>query len=406
MMQTVTMDAEPEGDERPLSGIRVLSASVGVELFGHERSTIEVYKCLSALGAKVRVGVTTLHGGGEFAAELKRNGFETFSLPFGPQWSLRWVRKDPTLLWRNPLAVLRCSRLFGREMDSYRPTHVLIGSALAYSYLSLALQRSKVCVIYRNGDVVPSDSKFNFPIWKAALRRADTVVAISHFVKRASVAHGVDESKIVVVHNLAPTAGAYTPSRGNPRLTEALESPRIVYVGNIAEHKGLVPLVEAIAVLRRKWPSIHLDVVGGSRWDTEFRSRLIRLIAELGLVEQIQLLGFVDEPWTSYRRAHVHVAPSLWEEPLGNVVIEAKREGVPSIVFASGGLPESVRNGVDGVVCSEKTAEALANAIDLLLSDHRRLEAAGQAARADYAERFGPDRFARQWASVILGSRK
>ena len=382
----------------------MLTAHVGFELFGHERSHIEVFKCLRALGADVRVGTVVLESGGAFGRELRSLGFSTFELPFGLQWSLQWLRKHPSLLWRNPAAVVACSRRFWREIQAYQPTHLLLGSPLAYSYLAPAIWLSKQPMIYRSGDAVPTDSWFNFPIWKNALRHAERVVAISEFVRRSTVAAGIDGNKIGVIYNLAPTSSPEPTMAAAPDTSVKAPFPRLIYVGNVSEHKGLIPLMQAIALLRVSWPALQIDIVGGSRWGEEFRGQLMQLIGTLGIERHVSLPGFVTDPAPLYRRAHVHVAPSIWEEPLGNVVVEAKREGLPSVVFPSGGLPEMVRHRVDGVICEEKTPESLAAGIAWLLADEDRLRRMGEAAAQDFSARFGPERFARQWAAVFRGN--
>lgn len=388
---------------KELAGLRVLTANVGFELFGHEKGHIEVFKCLRELGADVRVGTVVLESGGAFGRELRSLGFSTFELPFGPQWSIQWLRKHPSLLWRNPAAVVACSRRFRQEIKAYQPTHLFLGNPLVYSYLAPAIWLSRLPLIYRNGDAVPTDSWFNFPIWKSALRHATRVVAISEFVKRNTIQAGIDGEKIEVIHNLAPSTPVQIAAKVEPVRPEKASFPRLVYIGAVSEHKGLLPLVQAVALLRERWPALHLDIVGGSRWDEAFRAQLLLRIDALGIGSQVSLLGFVADPARLYRRAHVHVAPSLWEEPLGNVVVEAKREGVPSVVFPSGGLPEMVRHQIDGWICGEKSAEALAAGIDWLLSDRDRLRCAGEAASADFWARFGPERFTRQWANVFIG---
>ncbi len=180
------------------------------------------------------------------------------------------------------------------------------------------------------------------------------------------------------------------------------EVRRIVYVGSIAEQKGVRQLVQAFALLRFRFPELVLDVVGGSRYDAQFRGEVSSLIDDAGLGGCIIMHGQQANPTPYYRNAVIHVAPSMWEEPSANVVVEAKREGVPSVVFRSGGLPELVRNGVDGVICAEKTPEALAGGIASLLENEERRRAAGRAAREDFEARFGPERFARQWAEIFL----
>ena len=93
----------------------------------------------------------------------------------------------------------------------------------------------------------------------------------------------------------------------------------------------------------------------------------------------------------------------MWEEPLGNVAVEAKKADVPSVVFPSGGLPELVvEQGQDGYVCARKDAEALEaglrHYLDLSETD---LNAAKASARVSL-ERLGitPEAFTRAWQDV------
>lgn len=386
-----------------LSHVRILAVINGIELFGHERGNIEVFKSLRELGAEVVVGVSnrTHDGVNQVEKALHDFGFETFRLPFGPQWSIQWVKKDPRIAISNLHSLLRSSWNFRKVMGNYRPTHIHIGSPLAYSYLSLALAFSKVPLIYRMGDCVPVDSPFNLRIWRMAMRRSRHVVANSQFVKQAALSAGVAEGKISVIHNLAPST---TGNEVNSALQREVDecSIRLVYAGAISEHKGLLPLIEAFAVVERNIKNLRLDILGGSRYDIYFREELIKLIAEHDLQEAVFLHGHVDDPSAYFQQASIHLAPSVWEEPFANVVLEAKREGLPSIIFPSGGLPEMIHHQVDGYICKEKSVEALVEGLLWILDDTDRLKRMGKAAGEDSDQRFGRDRFAVAWAGVYL----
>jgi glycosyltransferase involved in cell wall biosynthesis len=378
-----------------LPDVRVLATINGLELFGHERGNIEVLKVLRKLGASVMVGINAREGGGAVGRELASLGFDTFLLPFNPQWSLQFVRKHPSMIVKNPWALVRCSAIFRRVIHRFKPTHIHLGSALAYSYVSAALATSRTPMVYRMGDKPPVDSRFNFVIWKMAMRRAAAVVAISDFIRRSAIDSGVDARRIQTIYNVAPSREEAADSA-----VEIRRSPRVLYVGAVSEEKGLMPLVEAFATILRDMPAVHLDIVGASRWDTEFRERLASRIEALQISDRVAFHGHRDDPSPFYRGSLIHVAPSLCDEALGNVVLEAKREGTPSIVFASGGLPETIRHQIDGYVCEDRSAESLAGALRWMLGDDERRLAMGAAARRDYELRFAEERFAREWAAV------
>lgn len=381
---------------QPLSGYRVLAVINGVELFGHERGNIEVLEALREQGAEVIVGVNATDGGGAVGAALRRLDFETFALPFSNQWSWQWLRRHPWSIFEKTGAVIRCTRTFQAVIRQFRPTHIHLGSPLVYSYVAPALAMSQVPLVYRMGDCPPIDSPVNLRIWRMAMRRSSRVVANSRYVADSVRSAGVRE--VSVIYNCAPGRRGTRGAKNDEPVPG--RAPRLAYVGAVAEHKGLVPLVEAIALLRAEFVGLNLDLVGSSRYDGDFRARLQELVAERGLTGSVRFHGFVDDPEPLLHRAAVHVAPSLSEEPGANAVLEAKRAGTPSVVFPSGGLPEMVRHGVDGYICREKSVDALVEALRWMLSDRVRLKAMGRAAREDEEARFGKARFAQEWAAI------
>ena len=282
--------------KRPLAGVRVLAALNGLELFGHERGNIEVYKAIRSLGADVTVGVNATENGGDVGRHLRDLGFATVLLPFGNQWSLMWLKRNPMSVVSKTRAVLACSFKFHRVISEIRPTHVLLGSSLAYSYLSLALAACRVPLIYRMGDCPPSVSAFNMRIWRLAMRRTTHAVAISEFVQREAISGGLPPGRVSVIYNLAPSNGEPSESRTVETLGAGEVVRRIVYVGAVAEHKGVRQLVQAFALLRPRFADLGLDVVGGSRYDKEFRGEVSKLIDETGLARYVVMHGHQSDP--------------------------------------------------------------------------------------------------------------
>lgn len=390
---------EVPAQHQSLQGVRVLAAINGMELFGHERGNIEVFKALRDQGAEVRVGVNARENGGAVGAHLQDIGFETFLIPFGAQWSWQWLKLNGLGFALNQFKqTFASSRAFNEQIKLFRPTHIHLGSELSYSFLALALRRCKHPLIWRMGDAPPTDSRFNLPIWKMGMRRATRVVANSRYVAGTAVSAGLNSDKISVINNLAPE---FVGSRDTGQVPKLLEGQRAaIYVGSVSEHKGVALLVEAFAEFAAEEPMLQLWILGGSVYDSEFRQQLVKRVQELGVHDRVAFVGHVQEPGPWYAAASVHLAPSIWEEPFANVVLEAKRAGTPSIIFPSGGLPEMVRHQVDGYICDEKTKESLAAAMRWMLADQDRLTAMGRAAAEDSEARFGRARFLAQWAEV------
>ncbi len=124
-------------------------------------------------------------------------------------------------------------------------------------------------------------------------------------------------------------------------------------------------------------------------------------MADEALADRVRFLGFVEDVPALMATCLVSVAPTISEEPLGNVVMEAKQSGIPTIVFPSGGLPEMIEHGVDGYVCPEPTVDALEGALRSYLGDPERSAREGRAARASLERRFAVSDYAARWAAVF-----
>jgi glycosyltransferase involved in cell wall biosynthesis len=388
-----------------LSAVSVIGLLNNWEIFGQERGNIEVFKCLKSLGANVAVGVTTMNQGGEVALVLRQLGFETFDVPFGCQWSKKFFWQSPGLIPKNLAAVSRCSAILDKQIKDRQCSLLLLGNPLVYSFVSLSLMRNrKLPLLYRMGDEPPVDSKPNLWIWRRCFARAKVIVANSRYVQRKiNAVEAESASKVRLIYNVAPTVSSPgQPSEDGEILKEQdRDLLRVLYVGQISEHKGVVHLLDAALTLCAGNPRIRFDVVGGSLYTWPLEEQLQKDVIAAGLTEQIVFHGRVSDPSEFYRKATVLVVPSLFEEPAANVVLEAKRNGVPAIVYPSGGLPELVQHGVTGLICKDKSVSALMEHLQLLVEQPEAFHQMKDACLREYEEHFSEGRFRDQWLDAV-----
>lgn len=170
---------------------------------------------------------------------------------------------------------------------------------------------------------------------------------------------------------------------------DAADPVRILSVGRAVAKKGYDDLLRALAALPGDlhWRFVH---VGGG----ELLDRLKRDAVPLG--DQVAFLGPKTQPEIAVlmREADLFVLPSKAagngdQDGLPNVLMEAASQRLASVATSFAGIPEFLRDGIDGVLVPPGDWEALSNAINLVLREPARRETLGRSAHARLLTRFG-----------------
>jgi glycosyltransferase involved in cell wall biosynthesis len=176
-------------------------------------------------------------------------------------------------------------------------------------------------------------------------------------------------------------------------------SPRLVTLGRLVPHKQVEHSLEILARLSDRWPDLSLAVVGEGWWEDSLRAEAERL----GVADRVEFTGFLDETGKHEQlaAAWVSVCPSV-KEGWGMVVIEAGGHGVPTVGYhSSGGLQESVVDGVSGVLVDD--LDQMTAAVAHLLEDADARRAMGEAA-IRHAATFEWSASVREFAGVLARS--
>ncbi len=230
------------------------------------------------------------------------------------------------------------------------------------------------------------------------LNRRNQYVTVSLPSARDLVSLGVGNERIAVVRNGIDEAPASTLM--GPRAS----SPCVVVLSRLVPHKQIEDALDAVARLRTSIPDLHLDVVGGGWWER----RLVDHARQLGIIDAVTFHGHVDDEakHVVLQRAWVHVLPSR-KEGWGLAVIEAAQHAVPTIGYrSSGGLVDSIIDGVTGVLVDGRAD--LVNRLEQLLADpvlRDELGAKAQARSAEFSWRQSADAMRSVLESVAAGGR-
>jgi glycosyltransferase involved in cell wall biosynthesis len=134
--------------------------------------------------------------------------------------------------------------------------------------------------------------------------------------------------------------------------------------------KGTDVLVQAIGLLRSRFPGIQLRVAGPLVASDAVPRRLDKLIKKEGVEQRVTFLGNLNgsEIVRELRRAHVFVLPSFIENS-PNSLAEAQLVGVPAVAAFVGGVPDMVTAEETGMLYQAGDAAALAQQIARIMED-------------------------------------
>lgn len=139
-----------------------------------------------------------------------------------------------------------------------------------------------------------------------------------------------------------------------------------LFIGRIAEEKGIRELVSAFSQIKESHPGIKLLLVGP--FENDFGKLDFRTTQQLKENDDIILAGRHDDVRPYLSLSNVLVLPS-YREGFPNVVLQAGSMGLPSVVTNINGCNEIIEEGVNGLLVKKKSVESLKTKLKLILTD-------------------------------------
>lgn len=172
-----------------------------------------------------------------------------------------------------------------------------------------------------------------------AVERADAVISVNEVLKELLVSNGADPSRIHVIYNGIDRSVFLPQDRDNCRsgLGLGVETPVILFAGNLKPVKGVDLLLEAFSRIEKR--GLQLHILG----DGPLRSSLEKRASSLGISGKVFFHGSVAHREMSrwYSASDILCLPSL-NEGTPNVILEALACGIPVVASDTGGIPEVV----------------------------------------------------------------
>lgn len=371
---------------------KVLSILLSRFLYGKERSNIEVYNLLYDSG-EYDVRVVTSDDADE-RLYLLLSKFSLYRIPIID-------RHDKTHSRLSYFYSLIDSNIkLYNIISEYKPDILFVNSELSIYdlYPSLMFFRGKI--VYRIGDA-PAYPNLRFKIYNTyiwqhfVVNRVDSMVFISEYIKNAVKLTGRDRNTDLVIYN-------YPPNRKVTHKEKIVKFQNVItfgYIGQVIEIKGVAHFVEAAKKLLVQYENVHFVIAGSLSYDSVFAQKIVEMC---GNDEHFTLLGEINDVESFFGSIDVLCVPSIKQEPLGNVIVEAKKYSKPCIIYPSGGMPELISHLHDGYICSSQNVDSLLDGMLYYISDFNKIALHSIEAKLS-VDRLGIDRksFEKKWFYIF-----
>ena len=228
-------------------------------------------------------------------------------------------------------------------------------------------------------------------VYRSLFGKGDLYTANTTFTANKVVALGCPPDKLVKL----PVGLDMSKFTFQPRKPFPGEAIRIITVARLVEKKGIEYSIRAAAKVAKEYPNLKYQIVG----DGYLRQSLEDLIAELGVEDKVELLGWKtqDEVRKLYKEAHIFVLSSVTasngdQEGQGLVLQEAQAMGLPVLSTLHNGIPDGVLDGKSGFLVPERDVNALAEKMSYLIEHPEIWGEMGRAGRVHVEDHYNCDK--------------
>jgi glycosyltransferase involved in cell wall biosynthesis len=348
---------------------------------GYERRCKETACALAEIGHKILI-LTTTFG---LCCQNSENGIHRILLRNNNNYDLRknfmrylYYQVKKAFYFREN------SRIVEKVVKDFSPDIVYIWQMWDIGTLAVhRLAKSRIPIVFHVGDYWLSDSllrqRRNAGILRKWLRTILTgvydfeemlrlpIIAISNAVKKEYVKAGFFAQNIRVIPRgiIKEHILSKLPSK------DMAHRIKLLCVGRLVNNKGIEIAIKAVNQLKieNSEKDIVLDIFGDG--DVKYVNELKKLVNSFGLASNIKFMNVIPNETmiTKYSDYNLLLFPSIWEEPLGVVALEAMAKAVPVVASEIGGIPEMVKHEQNGLLFSAGNYIECAEAIKRLIED-------------------------------------
>ena len=238
-----------------------------------------------------------------------------------------------------------------------------------------------------NNFLVSSVAKL-FDLWHfSKINKAKMLVTLTEADKKDWGKH-VSTDIMVIPNMVTWYPDIITPYNERPK--------RIICAGRLDKQKGFDYLIEAWALIAKKYPDWKIDIFGHG----DLKDALNKMIANRKLENQMEIHNPTDRIYDEYMNSSLYVMSSRYEG-LPLVLIEAMSCGLPCVSFnCPNGPSEIISNGEDGLIVPFGNISELAKSIEWMITNKRGREAMSNTARTN-ARKYHENTIMPRWIELF-----
>jgi glycosyltransferase involved in cell wall biosynthesis len=278
-------------------------------------------------------------------------------------------------------------KIIKKEQIGVVNAHWIIPQGLvAVVYKNFIDRNVRVLLTVHGGDAYGMQSGLGNCLKRYVINYVDKIAVVSKALKDEVLKY-VRKDKSVVVCPMGVDVDKFHPDRYDASLKASIriEGPFLLFVGRLAEKKGVKYLISAIPEVLKAYPGAKLVIIG----DGPLRKSLEQLVVDTGLAGHVVFLGgMAQEILPKYfATADIFIGPSVTarggdREGYGLVFAEAMSSGTCVLATNIPAIADIVRDQETGFIVPEKSPESIATAILYILRDHKMAEKVKKNGRA------------------------
>ena len=267
-----------------------------------------------------------------------------------------FLRSRFTQLFIFFFSFFKLGRLLKKDQPDYLIAHLIVSLPL----IVITLFKSNTKLVIRISGL-PRLNIFRKVYWKFFGRNVYKVTCPTiATLEKLKLLNIFDQKKLHLLHDPVISPKTIVFKKNEPIDPKYDNKKIIVAIGRLTRQKNFSLLLHSFALIKKKYSDYHLLILGSG----EEENKLKRIILNLDISNDVDLLGFEENPYKYLNKAECFILSSLWEDP-GFVLLEAAYLNIPIIASNCPNGPEEIlQNGSGGFLFKNNNQNELIEAFD------------------------------------------